>query len=557
MLSVNSVVGPAQRRRVNSTMTGGMLVEGGRLFGVDPRAREIPVIFVIGPKTVVPAVAMALQAAGKARIVSEGMPAEDRLVRVHRISFPGGIAVQVRLSDLLNTDGSTGFRPDVSVTENALQVALDQALRPQISARVSRAGSPVTLANRLDWLDVRFEPGGSAGIEYPAQGYRLLAGFRIWSVFQLLDACRARSREEWDAILKTFLPRLEGARNAAEYHIAASEMVGEARDSHALVTSPLLTKHRGEAAPVAIRPIEGKLVVTRVITRQTGLEPGDIVIEIGGQEAAGILRRCTERFPGSTPDAAALHCGSSLLNGPAGSHVQVLVEGRDGRRRVVTLTRGNTGNPYSPGRTGDVMRVLPGKIGYVDLERLPEARVDEMFETFKDTRGIIFDLRGYPRFTGWPIAARITDQPLKHAWHRFFPLAVYPDAVSGSSGWTIPSFASVPVMDTKVVQSSYLGLTKSEKWHYDGRTVALIDERAMSSPEMTAILLKTANGTVLVGSRTAGATGIRTIFSLPGEMKGSYSSSLIEFADGRGPLRRAAWIVDQGAHESGQVGPSC
>jgi C-terminal processing protease CtpA/Prc len=112
-------------------------------------------------------------------------------------------------------------------------------------------------------------------------------------------------------------------------------------------------------------------------------------------------------------------------------------------------------------------------------------------------------------------------------------------------------------MDTKVVQSSYLGLTKSEKWHYDGRTVALIDERAMSSPEMTAILLKTANGTVLVGSRTAGATGIRTIFSLPGEMKGSYSSSLIEFADGRGPLRRAAWIVDQGAHESGQVGPSC
>lgn len=534
MVFAASVVGPAQRRMINSTMTGGMLIEGGNLFKPDPNARDIPVIFAISSRTVVPAFAMALQAAGKARIISEGMPSEDKLVRVVRIKFPREVEVQIRLSELLNSDGSTGFKPDVSVAENALQVALDQARRPPDGGRLSRAASPATAPNRLDWLDVRFDPRGPAGPEYPSHGYRVLAGFRIWTVFQLLDAYRARTRDEWDAILKNFLPRLESAENAIEYHVAVSEMIGQARDSHALAASPVLTKYRGEApAPAAMRPVEGKLVITRVMTDQTGLEPGDIVIEIDGQGAAGKLRRCMERNPGSTSDASALHCSASLLSGAAGSQVRVSAEGHDGRRKTVTLTRGNTGNPYSPGRGGDVMRILPGKIGYVDLERLPEVRVDEMFEAFKDTQGIVFDLRGYPRFTGWPIAARITDRPSKYAWHRFFPLAVYPDAVIGSSARAMPSFAGVPVMDNRVVQSSYLGLTKAEKWHYGGRTVALIDERAMSSPELTAILLKTANGTVLVGSRTTGATGIRTIFSLPGGIRGSYSSSLIEFADGR------------------------
>ena len=36
---------------------------------------------------------------------------------------------------------------------------------------------------------------------------------------------------------------------------------------------------------------------------------------------------------------------------------------------------------------------LPGKIGYADLDRLPAAGVDDMFDRFKDTRAIIFDMR--------------------------------------------------------------------------------------------------------------------------------------------------------------------
>jgi hypothetical protein len=61
-------------------------------------------------------------------------------------------------------------------------------------------------------------------------------------------------------------------------------------------------------------------------------------------------------------------------------------------------------------RTGDVLRVLPGNVGYADLDRCPGSRIDERFEKFKDSPDIIFDDRGYPQGTPWQIAPRLTEK---------------------------------------------------------------------------------------------------------------------------------------------------
>jgi len=48
-------------------------------------------------------------------------------------------------------------------------------------------------------------------------------------------------------------------------------------------------------------------------------------------------------------------------------------------------------------RAGDVLRVLPGNIGYADLDRLPASNVDEMFEKFKDCPAIILMIAATPK----------------------------------------------------------------------------------------------------------------------------------------------------------------
>jgi len=51
---------------------------------------------------------------------------------------------------------------------------------------------------------------------------------------------------------------------------------------------------------------------------------------------------------------------------------------------------------------------------------------------------------------------------------------------------------------------------------YRGKTVMLIDERAQSQSEHTALLFRAVHGTVLIGSPTAGANGTGSNFSVPG-----------------------------------------
>jgi hypothetical protein len=59
-----------------------------------------------------------------------------------------------------------------------------------------------------------------------------------------------------------------------------------------------------------------------------------------------------------------------------------------------------------------VLDVEPVDFGYVDLTLLAPTEVDSMFEKVKDTRGLIFDMRGYPQGTAWSIAPRIN---MRHA----------------------------------------------------------------------------------------------------------------------------------------------
>ena len=58
-----------------------------------------------------------------------------------------------------------------------------------------------------------------------------------------------------------------------------------------------------------------------------------------------------------------------------------------------------------------MIRLIKSKIGYVDLERLPIAKVDEMFEKLQDTDAIIMDMCGYPQGTAWSMAPGLSEKP--------------------------------------------------------------------------------------------------------------------------------------------------
>jgi C-terminal processing protease CtpA/Prc len=68
---------------------------------------------------------------------------------------------------------------------------------------------------------------------------------------------------------------------------------------------------------------------------------------------------------------------------------------------------------------------------------------------------------------------------------------------------------------------------------YQGKTVTLIDERAISQSEHTGQFVEAACGTTFVGSPTQGANGDVTRMILPGNLTVMFGGHDVRHADGR------------------------
>jgi len=212
----------------------------------------------------------------------------------------------------------------------------------------------------------------------------------------------------------------------------------------------------------------------------------------------------------------------SLVRGPKDSTATLTVRDLHNQVREVKVARKAEYMPKSQGdRTGEILRVLPGNIGYADLDRLPASQIDEMFKKFKDCPAIIFDDRGYPQGTAWQIAPRLIDKTdvVAAMFKRRDPMS--PDLPNGE------------ISSSQDVGTFLQRLPHTNKSRYHGKTVMLVDERTISQAEHTGLFLEAANGTKFIGSPTQGANGDVTNLSVPGGIYVRFSGQGVWHADGR------------------------
>jgi hypothetical protein len=76
--------------------------------------------------------------------------------------------------------------------------------------------------------------------------------------------------------------------------------------------------------------------------------------------------------------------------------------GWEARLRRTLPAASQIAEPHS----GQVLRWLPGHLGYADLDRLQPGKVDGMLNMFASAKDFVFDMLGCPAGTAWAIAPR-------------------------------------------------------------------------------------------------------------------------------------------------------
>ncbi|MGH9618470.1 MAG: hypothetical protein ACRD45_02000, partial [Bryobacteraceae bacterium] len=468
----------------------------GLRFGGNPAAKRHRLVFLIGQHSHVPAIALALAKNGQATILSDSAHYAMDGVETMHIDMGTGVEAVVRLSEPVFADG-TGMPEIQRITSGrALEQARAALSRPAAARRARPL--PAYPAPRTG----RYE----AITAYPATGYRILAAYRIWGVFHYFFAYRDQMDEDWDADFQKYLPEIAAARDARRYNLAIAEFVTRTRDSDTHLQSKTLDAYFGEA-PVGIRLrlIQNKPVVTDVLdptARKAGVHLGDVVMKVDGETVSDRANREARYVPASTRQSLGYLVLGRVLNGPDDSSATLTIE-HDGlpnlsrtRKRPspgagqieqITLKRSKTYlSALRNQRSGELVKILPGNIGYADLDRLTPDRVDAMFDRLQHTKVIVFDMRGVPHGAAGRIAARLAAKPGVPAAILTGILNLAPDLPNGE-----PATQSATYFFVQRVP-------RSAGPRYSGTTAMLIDERTMGLGERAALLFEAANRTRLV-----------------------------------------------------------
>lgn len=542
MLSTAPLLTPGERSRLHrgfeslSPFSSGQYKSGSYIQNVKriipaQNARDIMSIFLLNENSGLLDSTVPLQATGKGLVVFDGEFQGSPSIKTEKLDLAEGISAQVRLTEMILEDGADGdLRPDVIVppAQKGSDLGLETALR------LGRNPQPSTAARKkLPSTAVPMRDKSYPEMKYPALEYRLLAAFRIWNIVHYFFPYKHLMAEDWGVVLREFVPKFEQAKDALEYSLAVAEMMTHIHDSHAYVSGATVNEHFGTGyPPIRVRLIEDSLVVTHfydpTTAKSAGLEIGDIVLKVGGEDAKARLQRYATYISASTPQSRADKASLTFMNGRDKSFVTLTVRDRLDRVKEVKLPRKfeDFTTLYHRERSGDIIKLLPGNIGYADLDRLTLGMIDEMLERFKNTQAIIFDMRGYPRDAFWALPQRLAEK-------QNVPAALIETPLLGQISAGESSESSIQMIQPK----------PPGKWIYKGKTVMLIDERSVSQSEHTGLFLRAANGTTFIGSRTAGANGEITTFSVPGGIGIGFSGQSVRFPDGR-QLQRIGLVPD-------------
>lgn len=488
------------------------------------------VVFLLDPESVLPPLAVALQAVGDARFVTQGRFSEESLVAKRTVDLGEGLTAQVRVSEVVPMPGWSGIHADVEVpeghagdTDGALQAAVAEARKEWPLAPAS-SSAPQPLPEPV------FQPDrGYPEMLEPSLEYRQLAVIRAWNVIHYFYPY-LHLIGDWDSVLPEFLARMEEAKTGKDYALAIAEMSTHVPDGHTNVWGhPALNERIGKAGlPIAVRWIEGAPVVIAASdeAKTAGIGLGDALVAVDGEPVAAGIERLSRAFTASTPWAFRNFAAGLLLRGEEGSTAVLKLRGLDGGEREASFVRDSKKTPPPP--QGEVVRVLPGNLGYVDLPRLGRGEVDAMFEKVKGTRGLILDMRGYPQGTAWRIAPRINTRNAKTgAQFRRSQVSAFSFEEEEAGFYFSQPLPELPP-----------GVEK-----YTAPTVMLIDDRAISQAEHSGLFYEAASGTKFIGSPTAGANGDVTRCPLPGGIWMMFGGHDVRHADGR-QLQRVGLVPD-------------
>jgi C-terminal processing protease CtpA/Prc len=344
--------------------------------------------------------------------------------------------------------------------------------------------------------------------EFSKNDHNVIATANIaitWSVFQHFYPYFDQVETDWERVLVSSMKTAAGAEDRKTATKSLQWLVAQLHDGHGTVMDPKRYQNM-KFLPLSFGWVEDQLVV--LASNDESIQVGDIVTQIDGKPSIDCV-----------VEEEALISGSPQWKRYRSlAQLSVVFDGRE--NVTVKLKRGDkeweseleTGTDRPPvAKKREVVDVIEegeedgsGAIYYVDLGRAEPSDVDPMIEKFANAKGIVFDMRGYPRGTQY-LFQHMTDEHMQ------------------SAQWLV----SKQVRPDRVDMADF---DKRGRWEmppreprFKGKFAFITNGSAISYAESCMAIVANYKLAEIIGSPTAGANGNINPFELPGGYRVIYT----------------------------------
>ncbi|GAB4526055.1 MAG: hypothetical protein OHK0046_42500 [Anaerolineae bacterium] len=327
---------------------------------------------------------------------------------------------------------------------------------------------------------------------------RLASIIILWNVFQHFYLYFPQDAEDWSKVLPQALQAASESTDDASFHAILQRMMVRLEDGAARVRKS--GQKTNYAPPFIWDWIEGQLVITAVMG-SNALQPGDVVISIDQKPVQEAVAAVEKNIAGATPAYRRHRALRALWRGAQMSTLTLHVQRQDDRQMTITLPRTVHNAALTlhtePRPRENVTQIMP-QIMYVDLTRVTKAQFVNTLPLLEMARGVIFDLRGFPKNNIGVLSLAIElliEHPVQSMRWQLSNIA-YPDRQNAAFETLSETLHPHP-------------------FRLMGTTVFLTDVRVMGQTENMLSIVSYYELAAIIGQSTAGISGSTDTFTLP------------------------------------------
>ncbi len=428
------------------------------------------------------------------------------------------------------TDKNAVLKPDIKWIENQ-DKALNTKLLNVYDNRSQGKQYYIGITSDVGNPDFKNENAYSQ-MSYPDDGFRLLALYRYWNMINYFFPYKHLMDKDWNTTLGEYIPLFLNAKNELEYEMAAIQIIGDIQDTHANLWGggDKIDEWKGvNYPPVLVRFIENKLVVTDYykdeLRSEAGLKIGDIITKINNIPIAEIVKEKSKYYPASNIPTRLRGISKDILRSNTNEIEIDFISGNSApQSKSLKLYPKEIVDVYAwyeKDNDKPAYKMLDNNIGYITLATIRDGDIKTIKSLFKDTKGIIIDIRNYPStFVPFSLGSYFVSSTT--------PFVKFTKGNIDNPGeFTFTNDLKIP----------------SKGKTYNGKLVVLLNELSQSQAEYTAMAFKAGDNTTIIGSTTAGADGNVSTILLPGGLRTMISGIGVNYPNG-GETQRIGIVPD-------------